>query len=212
MKKRALCLLIICAVALSGCGKSSDVPAEETPAPTEAPTATPEPTPSPAPVPTVDVADYEYFLVTNTTLGVMFKYPTHWINKPGRSTISYNEPVNPGETACRVAVTSKLLSEKPTSREVRLQLDSFVDQIKIAYPDYTEGDIEEDVEVMGATGLTLQYNARDPETGEGITGFVVMCYQKDTRRLYLMHFTAPSRRFTEMRPVLQEIQNSLSVP
>ena len=111
--KKLLCLLLACLLlALTGCG-GSNTNVEPTEEPTATPEPTPEPTPAPSPVPKTAIADYEYYLASNSTLDVMFKYPSHWINQPGRSTIGYIEPVDPGETPARLAVTSKLMAERP---------------------------------------------------------------------------------------------------
>ncbi|MBR3503073.1 MAG: hypothetical protein IKO07_02365 [Clostridia bacterium] len=208
--KKTLCLLLaFLLLLLTGCGSSkTDVEPTEEPAATPEPT--PEPTPAPSPVPKTAVEDYEYYLVSNSTLDVMFKYPSHWINQPGRSTISYIEPVDPGKTAARLAVTSKLLAERPTSRQVRTHLDDFMKLVQEQYTGYEAGELDEAVEIMDTTGFSQRYTAYDPNTNEAVTGYALVFYVRETRRVYLFHFTAPTREFTELSAVLETVRDSLS--
>ena len=207
--KKYLCLLLACLLLLAGCS-SSNTNTEPTEAPTATPEPTPEPTPAPSPVPRTAIEDYEFFQVTNTRLDVMFKYPSHWINQPGHSTICYIEPVDPGETPARLAVTSKLLTERPTERQVQKQLDDFMKLVEQQYTNYEAGEFKNDVEAMGVTGLCQRYTARDPETNESVSGYVLVIYARAARRVYLLHFTAPSRAFSGFMPVLETIRDSLS--
>ena len=200
---------MLAALLLTGCGSSNTAP-EPTEEPTATPEPTPEPTPAPSPVPKTAIADYDYYLVSNSTLDVMFKYPSHWINQPGRSTISYIEPVDPGQTPARLAVTSKLLSERPTSRQVRTHLDDFMRLVEERYTSYEAGELDEEVEILETTGFSQRYTARDPETNEAVTGYALVYYLRDSRRVYLFHFTAPTREFSQFSPVLDTIIDSLS--
>ena len=200
--KKALCLLLVLlTLALTGCGGSST-----NVEPTEEPAATPEP----SPVPRTAIEDYEYYLVSNSTLDVMFKYPAHWINQPGRSTITYVEPSDPGRAGARLAVTSKLLSERPTSRQVRDHLDDFMKLVNEQYPSCEPGELDEDVAILDTTGCAQSYTARDPETNEAITGYALVFYVRESRRVYLLHFTAPTREYSELSPVLDTALESLS--
>lgn len=208
--KKTLCLLLACLLMLlTGCG-SSKTEVEPTEAPTATPEPTPEPTPAPSPVPKTAIEDYDYYLVSNTTLDVMFKYPSHWINQPGRSTISYIEPVDPGQTPARLAVTGKLVSERPTSRQLRTHLDDFMKLVEERYLNYEAGELDENVEILDTTGCSQRYTARDPETNEAVTGFVLVYYLRESRRVYLFHFTAPTREFSQFSIVLDVILDSLS--
>ena len=208
--KKLICALLACALLLlTGCG-GSNTNIEPTEEPTATPEPTPEPTPAPSPVPQVAVEDYQYYLVSNSTLDVMFKYPSHWINQPGRSTISYIEPVDPGETPARLAVTSKLLSERPTGRQLKTHLDDFLALVEAQYPNYEAGELKEDVAIMDATGIRQKYTARDPDTNDPITGYALVCYVRSSRRVYLLHFTAPTRVYDDLSAVVDVIRESMS--
>ncbi|MBO4885562.1 MAG: hypothetical protein J5602_09645 [Clostridia bacterium] len=212
--KKALCLLLACLILpLAGCGKKNDTsdPDELQPAAvTATPEPTPEPSPSPTPVPKVAIEDYQYFLLTNSTLAVIFKYPSHWINQPGKSTISYIEPVNPGETPARLAVTSKSMTQKPGSKELKAQLDSFLALVEAQCPDYEAGEYKDNVAIMETTGIRQRYTARDPDTNVAITGYALVCYVRSARRIYLLHFTAPTRDYDELSVVVDVIRESMS--
>ena len=211
MKRLIACLLTLglTMVALTGCG-SRGGNTEATPEPVATVEVTPEPTPVPTPVPVVDIADYEYYYITNSTLGVSFKYPSHWINSPGRSTISYVEPVNPGETPARIAVTSKSVSSRTDDKKVREQLEYFLTLVQTEYNSYIPGEFKEDVAIMETTGIRQKYTARDVDTGELITGYVLMCYVKSARRIYMLHFTAPSRRYDDLSVIIDVIRDSMT--
>ena len=209
--RKLACLLLACLMlALTGCGSRDTDDAAPTEAPAFTAEPTPEPTPEPSPVPRVAIGDYQYYLLTNTTLAVIFKYPSHWINKPGKSTISYEEPVNPGETPARLAVTSKAVTERQTSRMMQQHLADFLALVEQKYTDYQAGEVKDDVAIMETTGLRQRYTARDPETGEAITGYALVCYVRNARRVYLLHFTAPTRSYDELSAVIDVIRESMS--
>ena len=201
--KRALSLaLIVIMVLLCGCGQK-DTPAEE---PTATPTATPEPTP----VPVVAIENYQYYVVTNSTLAVSFKYPSHWINSPGKSTICYVEPVNAGDLAARLAVTSKVMSKKPETKQIKAQLTDFLTLVSENCEGYEAGELKEDVAIMGVKGIRQKYTARDRATGKSYTGYVLICYVHSARRIYLLHFTAPTEDYDSLSAVIDVIRDSMS--
>lgn len=209
--KKYMCLLLAClTLLLTSCSKSDEPVAEPTQSPTPAPTETPVPTPSPTPVPVVDIADYQYFIVNNSTLAVSFKYPSHWINTPGKSTICYVEPVNPGETAARLAVSSKVVSERPTDKELKAELTDFLALVEASFPGYEAGEQKDDVSIMETNGVRQKYTAHDSETGESITGYVLICYVRNSRRIYLLHFTAPTGEYDQLSAVVDVIRESMS--
>lgn len=216
MKKRCLlAALCLCAlVLLSGCGKkdeAADNPeATDTPVPTEAPVQTPEPTATPEPVPTVAVGSYQYETISNSNLQVSFQHPTHWTNDPGKYTICYREPVNAGEVGARVAVSAKTVSRAPDTTSLKKQLASLMEQLETGYFSFTASeDIQTDEAVFGTKGLSQTYTARDEE-GNRITGFVLMAYVSSNKRIYALHFSAPSSRYDELSPVLSTIRQSLT--
>ena len=209
--KRALAGLLLAAVilGLTGCG-SRDDQTDATPEPVATPEITPVPTPVPTAVPTVRIDDYEYYYITNSTLGASFQYPSHWINSPGRSTISYIEPVDPGLTPARLAVSSKSASTKTNDKALKDQLDYFLTLVSTQYTSYIAGEFKENVAVMGTSGIRQKYTARDTETGELITGYVLMCYVKSARKIFVLHFTAPSRRYDDLAPIIDIVRESMT--
>lgn len=211
MKKILLLLLVLSmALFMAGCGNQQEVEPEVTATPTPAPTATPEPTIAPTPVPVVALADYQYFIVTNSTLAVSFKYPSHWVNEPGKASIRYTEPVNAGETPAQLTVTSKVVSERPGSRGMEKQLENFLTIVEQKVSGFEKGELKEDVQILESDGLRQKYTARDPKTDEPITGYVLMAYVKSVKRIYLLHFTAPSDRYDEMSSIIDVIRESMT--
>lgn len=215
MKKTICFLLAICVLLLSACGNKDDgTSVEETASPTpnvEA-TQTPEPTLEPTPVPVVAFDDYQYYIVNNSALEVSFKYPSHWINEPGKNSIRYTEPVNSGDTPAQLTVTSKYVEERPRTRKLLKEMESFLALVEQQTEQYSasEEDLKEDVQILDTEGVRQKYTARDPETGESITGYALMVYLKSTKRIYLLHFTAPSNEYDELSGVIDVIRESMT--
>lgn len=214
--KKLLCLFLALALlALTGCSqKEADTSAEptETPEPTVEPTETPEPTIAPTPVPVVAFSDYQYYIINNSALAVSFKYPSHWINEPGKSSIRYTEPVDAGDVPAQLTVTSKYMEDRPRDRDMLKQMESFLALVAERVDEYaaSEEDLKEDVEIMGTEGVRQKYTARDPETGRQITGYALMVYVRESRRIYLLHFTVPSNEYDELSGVIDVIRESMS--
>ena len=212
MTNRLIAMLLIFGLmlaGLSGCGSDSGS-TNTTPEPVATLEITPEPTVIPTAVPVVDISEYDYYYITNRTVGVSFKYPSHWINKPGRYTISYEEPVDPGVTPARLAVTSKTVGAKTDDNDVKDQMEYFLTLVQTQYNSYIPGEFKEDVSIMDTTGIRQKYTARDTETGELITGYVLMCYLKQMRKIYMLHFTAPSRRYDDLSVIIDVIRESMT--
>ena len=209
--KRALSLaLIVIMVLLCGCGKKDTTAEEPTATPTATPEPTPEPAPEPTPVPVVAIENYQYYVVTNSTLAVSFKYPSHWINSPGKSTICYVEPVNAGDLAARLAVTSKVMSKKPETKQIKAQLADFMTLVSENSEGYEAGELKEDVAIMDVKGIRQKYTARDKATGKSYTGYALICYVHSARRIYLLHFTAPTEDYDSLSAVIDVIRDSMS--
>jgi len=215
MKKLLCALLALMMLFLSAC---SSAPVDEenpdatpTPSPTPKPTATPVPTPAPTPVPVVAFEDYQYFIITNTALAVSFKYPTHWTNEPGKSSIRYTEPVNIGDTPAQLTVTSKYVANRQNEDAMEKQMKSFLALVEAQVDDYKadKKDLKDNVEIMGTEGIRQKYTARNRETGESITGYALMVYVKNAKRIYLLHFTAPSEDYDELSGVIDVIRDSM---
>ncbi len=215
MKKLLCAMLALVMLLMSAC---SSTPVDEenpdvtpTPSPTPIPTATWLPTPAPTPVPVVDFDDYQYFIITNTSLAVSFKYPTHWINEPGKSSIRYTEPVNIGDTPAQLTVTSKYVSSRQNDDALEKQMKSFLALVEAQVDDYKadKKDLKDNVEIMNTEGVRQKYTARNRETGEKITGYALMVYVHAAKRIYLLHFTAPDEDYDELSGVIDVIRDSM---
>lgn len=213
--KKLLCLILALTVLLlSACSKEEQEEPEVTasPTPTVQPTQTPEPTPEPTKAPVVAFDEYQYYIVNNSTLEVAFKHPAHWINEPGKASIRYTEPVNDGETPAQLTVTSKYVEDRPGDRDMEKQMESFLELVGQMVNEYeaSDKDWKEDVEILGTEGVRQKYTARDPETGEKITGYALMAYVRATKRIYLLHFTAPTIKYDELSGVIDVIRDSMT--
>lgn len=214
--KKLICLILAVMLLLTACSKEEDTQeapeVTASPTPTVEPTQTPEPTIAPTPVPVVAFEDYQYYVLNNTALAVSFKYPSHWINEPGKASIRYTEPVNEGDTPAQLTVTSKLMQERPGNREMEAEMQSFLALVEQQVDSFhaSEDDFKDDVVILDTKGIRQKYTARDAETGEQITGYALMVYVKAARRIYLLHFTAPSVEYEELSGVIDVIRESLS--
>jgi len=215
--KKLLCLILaLSVVMLTACSREEDQQenpeATPSPTPTVEPTATPEPTPEPTPVPVVEFDEYQYYIINNSTLQVAFKHPSHWVNQPGKSSIRYTEPVNPGDTPAQLTVTSKYMKKRPYDDEMEAEMKSFLQIVEQMTENFAadEDDWKDNVEILDTEGVRQKYTARDPETGEKITGYALMAYVKATKRIYLLHFTAPSSDYDELSGVIDVIRDSMT--
>lgn len=213
MKKILLVLLIVALLpVLSGCStvgglfaQPTPVP-ESTPEPTPQPTPVPTPTPQPTPVPVVAYKDYEYEKLSNRSLAVAFSYPTHWINEPGKNTISYYEPVESNDVPARMAVAVKRAS-KATQEDVKKQISSLSDSISQQYDSYQVTGTTRNAKLIRQTALALNYEAEKDEIA--IKGTIVMTFIKDTKRIYAIHFCAPAEDYDDFETVRKKLINSV---
>jgi hypothetical protein len=217
----ALCLVALLTLFAAGCSTleqaagtagPTDTPAPEAqtaqPAPTTQPTPTPIPTPEPTLVPVVAVSDYQYQKVDNKALGVSFDYPSHWANVPGNITICYVQPVNPGETPARVAVSVKK-TKTLDADGVRRELDKLVDSISGNLQNFRHSSVSKKVKLLGLTAFSLSYQAQ--LDGQAVKGFVITTYKGSRNRLYALHFYAPSDQYDDFQTVLKQVMDSLEL-
>lgn len=174
---------------------------------TAEPTPTPLPTPEPTPVPVVEIADYAYKSFTNEMLKVGFKYPTHWVNVPGKSTVSYEEPVNPGEIPARVAVTTKSIAKKPSAEDMAAQINAFTDVIGANLENFTAGELQKNIEFIKRNAYHRTYTG--VKDGVSVKGFIIITCNTKTKLLFVLHFSTPEARYDAFDPVLKTIVNSV---
>jgi len=216
--KRSLSLFLaaLLIVALAGCSSGNGPAPTPTPEPsievTEGPTPTPEPTPSPTPEPTPLPAarDFTYMEVANATLAIAASIPDFWIASLAKRSICYEEPTERG-TPARVAITCKVLAKKPDGKAMQNQMEKFLALIRDGYQDYSQFDANNKVKALGiSNGYRMRYQGTSGD--EAISGYVLMCYVESGRRLYLIHFSAPTARYAELDEVWNKIIASLHRP
>lgn len=209
-----ICLVIL--LTLAGC--KSDVPQNDSvqgePTPSAAPIETNTPAPTavvytPEPDPLLAPDSFEYSSISNETLGIEFDAPSHWTLVPGRKTLCYEEPSAPGEPAARIAITATTVKKKPNSIMMKDQLSRFLTLLEDDYDSFEAGDQSGKVKMMESAGLRQLYTAQ--ENGVEITGYVLLTYAADNKRIYLMHFNAPTDRYDELSDVRDVIRKSIKL-
>lgn len=211
----ALLLIALTTLPLAGCDVVELLSATPTPvpektiAPTPTPLPTPAPTPTPTPVPVVEIEDYAYETLTNKTLGVSFAHPSHWINHPGKITISFAQPANPGQIGARMAVSVKKISKTLNTNGVIKQLEQYSDTIGAQFEQFEAGSISKKTKFMGSTALSCTYDAQ--LDGQPVKGYVIMTYKKSRKRLIALHFYASADSYDAFSPVLKKIHGSVKL-
>lgn len=216
MRRILAAMLVLVLMLVSGCQKADEVTdastetdpiqTETTPAPPDAP----EPTPEPTPVPVVALKDYAYETVDNQTLGVRFKYPSHWINIPGTNTIAYEEPVEPGDTPARMSITRKQAGNIVVTLEVGMyQLDKFSKSLKKQYTNYKKNKGKR-FKFAGNTGFSFTYTAE--LDGVSIKGYAALAYTKGKKNsFYLLHFYASAEDYANFDSIRKTIVKSVKI-
>lgn len=214
MNRRVAALLCaaLMIMLLYGCGSDDAVPdGQTTPEPLTTPEATfneaalPEPTPTPVVLLSADAMIFA--LVRNEDMGVSFYCPSHWIGKPARSTLQFEEPT-PGDTfASRIAITHMSVSKRPDVKAMQSEVARFLKLLEREYDSVTAGEVREKVPAMGTNGYRQKYAATKGD--ESITGYVLLCYTSADSRLYLVHFAAEESRYLEINDIWDRALASL---
>lgn len=151
----------------------------------------------------LSISEYTYAVLTNDTLGVRFSYPSHWIQTPGRRTISYEEPVAEGDIPARMAVSVKQLDDRADEDEMTSQLSSFVSAIFTQFDSYEIGNLITDVSFMGKTAYSTIY--RGYKGDQVIQGTAIMtCVGA---KIYAYHFSCDANDYDAMTTVMEYMRN-----
>ena len=155
---------------------------------------------------------YTYESITNATLKVKFAYPQGWKSSPSTDVITMVEPVDEGDVAARVAVTSFQYTEnKPTSKKLKAHMGDFLVNALSGYNEYKlEGTAT--VGFVGSTGMSVTYLAI--QGNNYIRGIVYAGYTKATKkqkgRVYIMHFSCEESDFEGFLPLAEKLAASVT--
>lgn len=210
-------ILIFMTTFLSGC--VSGVETEETanaPDAEEADIAEPQASAAPAPIVTpepveyVSPLSYEYNKEISSNLDIGMKYPSHWIKETGTHTLVYKQPVNEGELAARVALTSKKVPGIPDNEKMAELIGEFTDVISKQYDeDFRAGELMQDIEFIKRPAFSRTYSGT--YNGVPVKGFIIITCNTKKKRLYVMHFTAPASNYDEMDVVLKLLVSNVVI-
>ncbi len=217
MKKiRALAVILFLfafVLFLTGCsggGKGAQAtlaPTEEPWVPSGEPTfapATPSPEPTPTPAPTkAPIADYAYKFNENRDLKVQFIYPSEWIKEESETTISFLEPVAEGQVGARVAVSTNERNKAPGASAMKKQMKNMMESLEGSYDSMKTEVVKQNTRILRTKGYSQFYDAE--KDGVQLRGHVVMAYNKNTKRIFMVHFVAPSAQIDQYNVVKDNI-------
>jgi len=165
-----------------------------------------DPTIAPVNVPSVD---YTYNMVTDTSFGFTFAYPSEWINLPGKHTICFREQVDEGDVPARVTVTRKKLAHTPKASAVLEHFQAFTETVREQYdPETFEfGELNQNAVFMGQQAFEMTYLAYSGDVE--VKGYMICCSVE--RNVYALHFSASYDDFAAMDSVLRRIRDSVTV-
>jgi len=165
-----------------------------------------EPAASATAVPFVPLDEYVYAEAVSSAINVKIYYPSHWENLPGRYTVCFQEPVEDGDVAARMAITCKQLSAKPSTDKIQRELASFLSVIIQQYDTYEVGNLSSDVTFMGKSGYWSIYKAVKGD--REIRGYIAMVAVGSA--LYGFHFSCEEKDYADMSVVLERVRGSIS--
>lgn len=217
MRKLALCLVSLAVLlSLSGCSLPGSQP-EATPEATATPAPTPSPTPlavqadaTPTPIPVIAYKDYTYETITNEALGVSMKYPSHWTMLASSSgTLTFVEPVEEGDLAMRLSLRVKKLEDgvKLSTSFAKKQFKSYLETLSSYFEEIRAGKISNQLVFMNRTAYSCTYRAY--LDGKKVRGFVIMSYVSQNNSIYVLHFYAPSGKYTDAGTVFRDVMYSV---
>ena len=163
----------------------------------------------PSPTPGIDVSSYRFQRLTDTSFGLTFEYPTHWINVPGKYTVCFREEVEDGDYPARVAITRKTLAHSPSSERVLAQFQSFAQIIYGQYDPSTFelGELNASARFLGQNAYEITYLAYSGDVE--VKGYMI-CTNVD-KYVYVFHFCAPYDDYAAMEPMMRQLRDSVTL-
>ena len=163
----------------------------------------------PSPTPGIDVSSYRFQRLTDTSFGLTFEYPTHWINVPGKYTVCFREEVEDGDYPARVAITRKTLAHSPSSERVLAQFQSFAQIIYGQYDPSTFelGELNASARFLGQNAYEITYLAYSGDVE--IKGYMVCCAVE--KSIYLFHFSASYSDYAAMESMIGRMRDSVAL-
>ena len=175
--------------------------------PTPTPTPEPAPTPAPTPITLLHSGDMRYTYEVNEEMGIELTYPSHWIRTAGKKTLYYEEPSPEGVVPARFAVTYISAKSRPDYKQMRSQMNRFFTLLAGEYESFKPGKGVEREKGMGTRGYRRKYHAS--RGGSKISGYALLCYISSSKRLFLIHYCAPTERFDKLDAAWTLIMTSL---
>jgi hypothetical protein len=149
----------------------------------------------------------KYAYEINEEMGVELTYPSHWIKKAAKKTLYYEEPSPEGTVPARFTVTYISAKSRPDYKQMRSQMNRFFALLAGEYDSFKPGNGVEREKGMGTRGYRRKYHAM--LNSSKISGYALLCYINASKRLYLLHYCAPSERFDRLDAAWTLIMTSL---
>ena len=211
----ALAITLLLAFLLCGCGDTQNETNDDVAENQQFSTDIPPPDifetiEAPEPTPVRLLNTYEMIYVENTSdmMGIKYYCPRDWKALPANKSIVYEEPSPEGMTPARMSITYKRMKAKPSAKALRAQMNEFFHLIDTQYKSFTPGEVNEKVKALNSQGYRQRYTAVTGD-GEMITGYVLLCYTENDKRLYLIHFMANDTRYTELDAMWNQVIMSI---
>lgn len=163
----------------------------------------------PSPTPGIDVSSYRFQRLTDTSFGLTFEYPTHWINVPGKYTVCFREEVEDGDYPARVAITRKTLAHSPSSERVLAQFQSYAQVIYGQYDPSTFelGELNASARFLGQNAYEITYLAYSGDVE--VKGYMVCCAVE--KSIYVFHFSASYSDYAAMESMIGRMRDSVAL-
>lgn len=170
--------------------------------------AAPDPVVEAQPTVASAYADYNYAMLTDTSFGFVYSYPTTWKNLPGKYTVCFQEQPTDGDFPARVAVTSKKLAHKPDSDTTVKQFQAYAKEIYSQYDPSTFefSALNSNATFMGKQAYSITYLAYSGDIE--IKGYMCCCAIDYT--LYVFHFCSSYDDYEAMGSVMTRMRDSVT--
>ena len=170
------------------------------------------PSESPSESPAIDqtlIINYTYTAAKREDLRFSYKHPTHWLDASTDLSAVFEEPVEPGTTPARMAITRKDAGQIVVTELVGVdKLNAFSDRLKENSTNYKMKRGKR-FKFSGLIGFQFVYTGEF--NGVPLKGHAAMAFSTKKNAFYLFHFRAPQDRYTSFDNVRKTLLKSIKL-